>query len=304
MGIFTKKDPCAICGGKVSGLFPPKIEKQLICKECYGIVDLPSGVENRMTLEDFKTYRAFREENQLLSADFRVNEHPRFSFYEFAIDTQRRLFCTTLQLNKTIFKGDEIKSFTIWEDSNPLFEGSPSGLVCYPTQAPDVARSLEIPIAQYRMQRELFRAMEEQAERQDPEHRRPRPTEPRFDVPEPVDKYYLEIHFEHPYWSEFREDETGPRFSSWDPSVAEYLRDYDEQYRKLEYLARSLMAVAFPGAPERAADAYDADPQTGGTSAAAPVDTVTEIKKYKELLDQGIITEEEFTSKKRQLMGI
>ena len=35
-----------------------------------------------------------------------------------------------------------------------------------------------------------------------------------------------------------------------------------------------------------------------------PVDVVTEIQRYKGLLDAGIITEEEFTAKKRQLMGI
>ena len=45
--------------------------------------------------------------------------------------------------------------------------------------------------------------------------------------------------------------------------------------------------------------------ENGAVAQAAPtVDAVTEIKKYKELLDAGIITEEEFTTKKRQLMGI
>ena len=39
--------------------------------------------------------------------------------------------------------------------------------------------------------------------------------------------------------------------------------------------------------------------------AAQPAtDAVAEIKKYKELLDAGIITEEEFAAKKKQLMGI
>ena len=39
-------------------------------------------------------------------------------------------------------------------------------------------------------------------------------------------------------------------------------------------------------------------------AATAPTDAVAEIKKYKDLLDSGIITEEEFTAKKKQLMGI
>lgn len=36
----------------------------------------------------------------------------------------------------------------------------------------------------------------------------------------------------------------------------------------------------------------------------APVDPVTEIQKFKGLLDSGAITEEEFAAKKRQLLGI
>ena len=37
---------------------------------------------------------------------------------------------------------------------------------------------------------------------------------------------------------------------------------------------------------------------------AAPVNTVAEIKRFKDLLEQGVITEEEFAAKKRQLLGI
>ena len=35
-----------------------------------------------------------------------------------------------------------------------------------------------------------------------------------------------------------------------------------------------------------------------------PVNNVEEIKKYKELLDMGIITQEEFDAKKKQLLGL
>lgn len=306
MGLFTKKDPCAICGGKVSGLFPHKIEKQLICKECYGVVDLPNGMEDGMTLDEFQTYRAFREENQQLRNDFRINEQPRFSFYEFAVDTENRLLCSSLQLDKTIFLGEQILSFSIREDTTPLFEGGPNGLIRYNSTAPDQARALAPQIAQYKMQREMFRAMERQAERNDPEHRRPRPMEPSFDITAPFDKYYLEIQFDHPYWREFRESELAPRFSSWDPDVGSYLREYTNQYQKLEHLARSLMALAFPGAPEMNADdpVAAAQPVVGVIPTAAATDAVAEIKKYKELLDQGVITEEEFAAKKRQLLGI
>ena len=35
-----------------------------------------------------------------------------------------------------------------------------------------------------------------------------------------------------------------------------------------------------------------------------PTDAVSEIQKYKALLDAGVLTEEEFSAKKRQLLGI
>ena len=34
------------------------------------------------------------------------------------------------------------------------------------------------------------------------------------------------------------------------------------------------------------------------------IDPVTEIKKYKELLDSGVITQEEFDAKKKQLLNL
>ena len=37
---------------------------------------------------------------------------------------------------------------------------------------------------------------------------------------------------------------------------------------------------------------------------AAPANAIEEIQKYKALMDAGILTEEEFTAKKRQLLGI
>ena len=42
----------------------------------------------------------------------------------------------------------------------------------------------------------------------------------------------------------------------------------------------------------------------GKSQVAATISGADEILKYKELLDQGIITEEEFQEKKKQLLGI
>ena len=39
MGLFDKSPPCAICGGKVKGLLPWKIEGNYICDDCHGVID-------------------------------------------------------------------------------------------------------------------------------------------------------------------------------------------------------------------------------------------------------------------------
>ena len=69
----------------------------------------------------------------------------------------------------------------------------------------------------------------------------------------------------------------------------------------LHTLARNLMQLIAPGAPETGAGAAQtaAPAQTGGAPNA-----VEELKQYKSLLDTGVITEEEFAAKKRQLLGI
>ena len=69
----------------------------------------------------------------------------------------------------------------------------------------------------------------------------------------------------------------------------------------LHTLARNLMQLIAPGAPETGAGAAQtaAPAQTGGAPNA-----VEELKQYKSLLDAGVITEEELAAKKRQLLGI
>ena len=116
------------------------------------------------------------------------------------------------------------------------------------------------------------------------------------------EQFVIEIQFEHPYWDSFHADMGGPTFDNSNPYVDDYLCSYEEKTKVMGDLAMSFMKVAFPDAPARTID-----PTSGGSTAgtaSAPVDSVNEIKRYKALLDQGIITEEEFNAKKRQLMGI
>lgn len=79
MGLFDKRPPCAICGGKVKGLLPWKIEGNYICNDCYGVVDAQDG--NSFNMKQFLEYRDFREQNHALKDQFHIDETVEFGFF-------------------------------------------------------------------------------------------------------------------------------------------------------------------------------------------------------------------------------
>lgn len=301
MALFGKKSPCAICGGKVSALFPWKIAGEYVCNLCHGQVDMPEEVEKSMTLEQFREYIAFRDANNALKADFVATKNFDFGILDTKIvmDIPKGRICFDKQLNATVFERGQIKYFVIKEDMVPIFEGDANGLRCFPSSVPERAARMGGDIIQFRMRREAFRRQQQN---------NPNVTEPYFDIPEPFNNFNLEIMFDHPYRREFKADMSGPVLSNDRPDIDRYLREYTEKYNMMHDLARSLMELAFPGAGEQSVSGTGGvvinNYGSGPAASAAVGDPVAEIQKYKTLLDQGIITEEEFTAKKRQLLGI
>ena len=306
MGLFDKKI-CAICGGKASRLFPWKVDGQYVCNLCHRQVDLPQGMEDGMTMDEFKAYLQFREENQQLKQQFQVTQKVDFGWLDdkFLFDATNGLLCMDKNLDKTIFYGNQVKSFVIKEDNTPLFEGSPAGLICYTSTVPDRVMAMAPQINQFRMQAQMQRNMERIADRLDDGKSNSSYTSTRIDISEPFKVFLVEIQFEHPYWSVFTADMTGPTFDNDIPDVDDYLRDYHSKAETMGQLARALMQVAFPGAPEQQVAATTA-PMAGQTvvTPTMSMDAVAEIQRFKDLMDQGIITEEEFAAKKRQLLGL
>lgn len=299
MGLFTKKEPCAICGGKVKGLLPWKIEGQYVCDSCHGVVDVQKDKED-MTMEQFRQYRAFREENQALKDQFTISQKVDFGAFDtkLVFDFDHRLFCMDQHLGKTVFRGGEIKSFVIQEDGAPIFEGGPQGLVRYESIVPEHLTMMAPQLNQILMQKQL----EDQLNvGRDPDHR----PAPRFyDIPEPFKKFQVSIYVNHPYWSLLECDRSGPTFDNDYPDVNDYMNRYQEGYWLMENLAQCLMTVAFPDAPAEGAQ-QGAQQETQPAAAAAPAqDAVSQLKQYKQLLDDGVITQADFDAKKKQLMGL
>lgn len=97
-------------------------------------------------------------------------------------------------------------------------------------------------------------------------------------------------------------DMDGPRFDNYRPDVNDYIRSYQSRIEELEKIVTAFKTVAFPGAPEHSISPGTV--QGGHPAIVHPADAIEEIKKYKALMEEGIISQQEFDAKKRQLLGI
>lgn len=297
MGLFDKRPPCAICGGKVKGLLPWKIEGNYICNDCYGVVDAQDG--NSFNMKQFLEYRDFREQNHALKDQFHIDETVEFGFFseKFVFDYQNNLFCMDKGLERTIFHGSELESFLISEDGAPLLEGSARGYIRHQSTVPQRINDLLPQMNQLLLQQQMQETLERITNR---ENDTPTATT-RIDLPEPFKKFYIKLYFRHPYWKLREFDRTGPTLIGDVPDLNQYRIEYNEDVEQLKRLADALARVA--GFPLQGSTAPSA-PEAAAPAPAPAVDAVAEIKKYKELLDAGVITEAEFAAKKKQLMGI
>ncbi len=231
MSIFSKKTPCFICGGKISWFLPTKIEGEYICGTCYRKIDMDADKASYLTMQEFKEYLVFYDQNQLLKEQFVITEQIDFGFWDTKIifDYQNKLFCMSENLDRTVFEGKQLKSFTIKEDNALLFESSATGIKQYASTVPERAMATELQISQFMMNRQMTRAL----------------------IPEPFQTFNVELHFDHPYWTVIKCDMDGPRFNNAHPDVNDYLNDYQRSIEEIKKLVAALNKVAFPGAPDQ-----------------------------------------------------
>lgn len=311
MGLFGSKKMCPVCGNKASRFLPLKVEGEPLCGECSSkVLELPSEMQDGVleTMDSLREYFAVFDENSALRQSFQTSYQHDFGILGgcICLDTANRLLRLSSGDNAFVFEPENIKLFRISEDSSPLFEGTRDALVCYRSAAPDRARGMGREVDRFRLEKrqcEQLRHMEEEMERQAKE-RGDTYTKRYISLPDvttlnPFQKYYVYLELDHPYRKMQKEfKETGPGFSDYDTSIEGYLEAYEASWQEMRTLADNLMAVINPDAPERQVGAPD-EPVSD-----APADPVTEIQRYKELLDSGAITEEEYAAKKRQLLGI
>lgn len=302
MGLFSKKPPCPICGGKISWLLPSKIEGEYICDICHNKIDMETDKATNLTMQGFREYLAFYDQNQQLRSQFAISENIDFGLLDTKIifDYKNKLFCMSKNLDKTIFEGKQLKSFIIKEDSTLLFEGSAESIRRYASTVPERAMAMAPQISQFLINKQLARSIDKL---NDGKENRTTPIQ-YFNIPEPFQAFNVELHFDHPYWTVIKCDMNGPRFSNDLPDVNDYIRAYQNNIKEIKKLVRALKAVAFPGAVEISIGLSAWSAQAVHTTIAPPADAIEEIKKYKALMEDGIISGQEFEAKKKLLLGI
>lgn len=312
MGLFeNKKKVCPICNRPTPRILPTRIQDMPICRECDDKIDLPSGMTGQMSLEDFRQYLDFYDQNKALRDIFSETYKMKFGVLGpiIILDTANRLFRLKDLDTSLVMEASDLKSFCILEDNVPLFEGEGDTLQCHSSGVPALVEGLAPQIAQFRMQQEMYEQLERMEQELEERERMKnggnagtpyRVYSPTFDAPIPFKHFYVELTLTHPYWDGFRGKLKAPDFDRYNPSIDIYMQNYQEIVDQLHTLATNLMLLINPAAQE----VYDVNDTPVAEQTVSAEDTLNEIQKYKSLLDSGIITEEEFAAKKRQLLGI
>lgn len=152
MGLFSNnKKLCPICGSPTPRLLATKVEDMPLCKECAGKVDLPNGVLERMSLDQFKKYIAYYDENQALRDAFKETDRMSFGFLsgELLADTEHRLLRLKGYDGALVFPASALVSFRFLEDGKTLFEGKADGLHCHQSDVPERARAMQMRVDRF-----------------------------------------------------------------------------------------------------------------------------------------------------------
>ena len=315
MGLFTNnKKLCPICGNPTPRLLATSVEGQNLCKECAAKIDLPEGVQDNMTVDEFREYINCHDANKPLRDSFTETYRYNFGFFKgtLRLDVDHQLL--RLGDGDAVFAMEpaDIKSFRILEDGVVLYEGQKGSFRSYKSDIQDRLKELKPRIEEYKMLRHEYEIMEEMRRNReqngsnDDRDYRDRVTEPDFNVPNPIDKFSVEIKLEHPYWKNFYKEAGVPKFNSDHPSTIDYMDDYTQKTEELHALAQNLMQLIDPQAQETVVESASVQ-NTQSAPQTAPVqaeDPTVALPKYKALLDAGVITAEEFEAKKKQLLGL
>ena len=278
MGLFSNKNkPCPLCGKATPRLLATKIQDDPICSDCSGGISAEDEIRRTFRLEDLRAHLEYRAANKQAFDALVPTRTVTDDGLKMLIDDKKRVFAfqTWADDNPPIFLFDSILGYELYQDDDLVESWQPGApYVPYTPALPDTLLGDLAMIA---------RALS-----QDDDDRR-------------NERYYsmnfrLMLQLDNPWWHTWKvKDQTTSGYSY------EFQNRVNREFAEIRNLCN---AIASCGGAAVATVPGGAPLGAGGGTAAAAEDAADGIKKFKELLDAGIINQEEFDAKKKQLLGI
>ena len=121
MGLFGRKEVCAMCGGKLPLIGTVQLANAKMCPQCRERCTQYLTLPQRFTSDNIRENMADAQENRKLYSIFAPQEFP----YALQVDYQNQLFAVAtkkfLKLQKGyIFRFDELKDYSVEQDGNTI----------------------------------------------------------------------------------------------------------------------------------------------------------------------------------------
>lgn len=273
MGLFSNNSKlCPICGGATPRLLAKKIQGEAICSNCASEIAADDELVKSWTLEDLRRHLVYREENKRQIDTFCATRSIDYG-KEIMVDDTNRLFYIKqwAEENPPILKFDEITGYELevgWHTVETWSRGMPRT----PYQPPELGM-MGTMVA-------VANAFGSKKDKDDDDSK--------------SETIKLTLRLNNPYLKEYELVDA----SVFGDSMLDFQRDLNEEMTRVNTACNLIVSLTDAGAA--AAFMGDAQP----SAAQSTHQSVEDIKKFKELLDAGILTQEEFDAKKKQLLGL
>ena len=336
MGIFTNdKKGCPICGNATPRLFPTKVEGLPLCKECAAKINMESSMMKNLTINELWDHLDYRKANSETFGSFTDNETHGMGNYVLHMDTDKRLFYIAdgRPSNPALFKFEELVSFNLMEDGRTVIqcnadsysEGT-SSIENYklpplkPFVKPSAMVNKPVAAATDKQQGRTSMAKASAASSSTAEEKPKAPDKP-------IDSLKLNVTLNNPYWKSKVYNVSLKSIDSED-EIREWVNDYKNTFaaavdtceamagimgvktgkqmmNAIKEKAEAILAVQEAEAAAKEAEAAAQAAEVAAKIAKTADDNaaIDMLKKWKELLDMGAITQEEFDAKKKELIG-
>lgn len=331
MGIFSNdKKGCPICGNPTPRLFPTKVEGLPLCKECAAKINMESSMLKNLTINELWDHMDYRKANSETFGTFTDNETHGMGNFILHMDTDKRLFYIAdgNPSNPALFKFDELVSFNLMEDGRTVVQCNSSGYTesvssienyKLPPLKPLIKPGIAKPApASAQTGRTTMAASSSAAKTEEEKPKAP---------DKPIDSLKLNVTLNNPYWKS-KVYSVSLKSLQTEEEIREWVNDYKNLFAaaidtcaamagimgvktgkqlmgEIKEKAEAILAVQNAEAAAKEAEAAAQAAEVAAKLAKTADDNaaIEMLKKWKELLDMGAITQEEFEAKKKELIG-